>query len=560
MRPFQRHKGLIALTTVAVAASALFASLAQTKVYRATAVVRVPSSSQTNAEMTQLRSAKLRAAVAQQAGIEPKVTVERGARADEVRVVAKADSARGAADLANGFVAVHLSQVRDAQAAANAGQISNVQGHIADTQHQIDALTAEIAAARPQAQGALVTRRDALQHQLSDLQAQLSTLTNAPGPVVAVAARAPSAASSPNPLRNTLIGLVVGLVFGVLVALALDYFLARDPAVAEDRAAPRPQTKPAPPLVPAAAQPQRAPDPEPAPPPPPPPPPPPTVETPAAPAPTPEPAVDEEPEPEPEPEVEEIPVSERSGPGVPVLGMIPAVPPWRGRERPLLRRDQPTLPAAEAYRGLAGTLQHILPHRPLRSLVVTSPAPGDGRTTVVANLGIVLARAGRTVVVVDCDLRNPQLHNAYDLPNEAGFTSVLRGEAPLSRAVQDAPDEPRLQVLAAGPTPPAPGQLLSAQRTIEVLTALQAQADVVIIDTPVMAPGGDAAVVASISDAALVIAGAPSGQAGQLARAVDILDEIEGLVVGVVLNAVSDDDQDGRVAMLRRDMPRVSLA
>jgi capsular exopolysaccharide synthesis family protein len=240
--------------------------------------------------------------------------------------------------------------------------------------------------------------------------------------------------------------------------------------------------------------------------------------------------------------------------------MIPAVSLWRGRERPLLRRDQPSSPAAEAYRLLAATIQRILPHRPLHSLVVTSPSKGDGRTTVVANLGIVLARAGRTVVVVDCDLRNPQLHNLYGLPNEAGFTSVLRGEAPLSRAVQDAPGEPRLQVLGAGPTPPAPGQLLSAQRTVEVLAALQAQADVVLIDTPMMAPGGDATVVASISDAAIVIAGAPSGQAGELARAVDLLDEIEGLVVGVVLNAVADEDQDGRVAMLRKDMPRVSLA
>jgi capsular exopolysaccharide synthesis family protein len=209
---------------------------------------------------------------------------------------------------------------------------------------------------------------------------------------------------------------------------------------------------------------------------------------------------------------------------------------------------------------LAATIQRILPHRPLRSLVVTSAAKGDGRTTVVANLGVVLARAGRTVVVVDCDLRNPQLHRVYGLPNEAGFTSVLRGEAPLSRAVQDVPGESRLQVLASGPTPPAPGQLLSAQRTVEVLTALQAQADVVVIDVPPMTPASDAAVVASISDAALVIAGAPSGQAGELARAVDLLDEIEGLVVGVVLNAVADDDHDGRVAMLRRDMPRVSLA
>src|SRR5205807_2593983 len=128
---------------------------------------------------------------------------------------------------------------------------------------------------------------------------------------------------------------------------------------------------------------------------------------------------------EPEP-IQAETAAERSGPGVPVLGMIPVVGPWRGRERPLLRRDQPTSPAAEAYRGLAATIQRILPHRPLRSLVVTSPAKGDGRTTVVANLGIVLARAGRSVVVVDCDLRKPQLHALYGLPNEAGFTSVDR--------------------------------------------------------------------------------------------------------------------------------------
>jgi capsular exopolysaccharide synthesis family protein len=543
VRPFQRHKGLIALTTVVVAASALFASLAQAKVYRATAVVRVPSSADVPSEISKLRSGEVRSAVARQAGITPKVTVERAARSDEVRVIASADSARGAANLANGYVAVHLAQVRDQQAA-------------------------EIAAAHPQAVAALTARRDPVQRQLSDLQAQLTKLTDAPGPHVAVVAKPPGAASSPHPVRNTLIGLAVGLIVGLFVALALDRLMTRDAKPAADpkpKRAAEPKAKPGPPLVPAAATPSP-------PPPTPPPPPPPAPPPPAAPEPAPEPEppaptveapVAQEPaapEPEPEPVPEEVPVAERSGPGVPVLGMIPAVSAWRGREKPLLRRDQPASPAAEAYRGLAATIQRILPHRPLRSLVVTSPAQGDGRTTVVANIGLVLARAGRTVVVVDCDLRNPQLHKVYGLPNEAGFTSVLRGEAPLSRAVQDAPGEPRLQVLAAGATPPAPGQLLSAQRTVEVLAALQAQADVVVIDTPIMAPSSDAAVVASISDAALVIAGAPSGQAGELARAVDVLDGIDGLVVGVVLNAVSDDDQDGRVAMLRKDMPRVSLA
>jgi len=592
VRPFQRHKGLIALTTVVVAASALFATLAQKKVYRATAVVRVPSSADTSAEIAHLRSTRVRAAVARKAGITPKVTIARAGEPNRINVTAAADSARGAANLANGYVGVHLAQVRDDQAAATAGPADDLRTRIADTQHQLDALAPEIAAARPQAAAPLVARRDTLQRQLADLQSQLTKLTDVPGPQVAVVARPPSAASSPHPVRNTLVGLAVGLLVGLFVAFALGRLTTREPKPEREPKPLKTESKPLkrepkakrakrdprqPPLVPAANRP--APPPPQsvsvsAPPPPRPPPP--------APEPEPEPApvavseavavpapaeaavpdVEEQPVeeevPAPEPEVE--PAVDRSGPGVPVLGMIPAVPPWRAKERPLLRRDQPTSPAAEGFRALAATLQHILPHRPLRSLVVTSPAQGDGRTTVVANLGIVLARAGRTVVVVDCDLRNPQLHSVYGLPNEAGFTSVLRGEAPLSRAVQDVPDEPRLQVLAAGPTPPAPGQLLSAQRTVEVLAALQAQADVVVIDTPTMAPSSDAAVVASISDAALVIAGAPAGQAGELARAVDVLDEIEGLVVGVVLNAVSDDEHDGRVAMLRRDMPRVSLA
>jgi capsular exopolysaccharide synthesis family protein len=574
VRPFYRHKGLIALTTVIVAASALFASLAQKKVYRATAVVRVPASADTAAEMARLRGTRVRTAVARQAGITPKVTIARASRADQIKVTAEAGSARGAANLANGYVAVHLAQVHDDQAAATAGPANDLHARIAETQRQLDALDPEIASARPQAAPALVARRDTLQHQLADLQGQLAKLTDVPGPQVAGAARPPSAASSPHPVRNTLIGAAVGLLVGLFVAFAVERLATRRGPQRDDgverplaRRVARPKRDPSqPPLVPAANAPRSVAMSEPPPPPPPPPTPTPTPSpqsvsvSEAEPVVAPEGPVVQDGEQEPAPEPEGEPAVDRSGPGVPVLGMIPAVSPWRSKERPLLRRDQPTSPAAEAYRGLAATLQHILPHRPLRSLVVTSPAKGDGRTTVVANLGIVLARAGRTVVVVDCDLRNPQLHALYGLPNEAGFTSVLRGEAPLSRAVQDVPDEPRLQVLAAGPTPPAPGQLLSAQRTVEVLAALQAQADVVVIDTPTMAPASDAAVVASISDVALVIAGAPSGQAGELARAVDILDEIEGLVVGVVLNAVADDEHDGRVAMLRRDMPRVSLA
>ncbi|MBV8981677.1 MAG: hypothetical protein JO086_12315, partial [Acidimicrobiia bacterium] len=137
MRPFQRHKGLIALTTAAVAASALFLSLAQPTVYRATALVRVPSSTQTAGELLTLRSARLRAAVAERAGITPKVTIERASQPDQIRVIAEADTARGAADLANGYVAVHLAQLHDEQIAAAAPQATDLRTRLADAQRQL---------------------------------------------------------------------------------------------------------------------------------------------------------------------------------------------------------------------------------------------------------------------------------------------------------------------------------------------------------------------------------------------------------------------------------------
>lgn len=572
VRPVQRHQGLIALTAVAVAASALIASLVQPKLYRASAVVRVPAAPVTqghtggpaasarDAAMADLRSAALRSDVARRTGKTPHVTIAAAPRPDEIRVTAEADSARAAAGLANGYVAVDLDRRSRQYAAEVAPQVADLNTRIHALDAQIEGITAQLNAARGQAATVLFARRDDLRRQQSDLQTQLEAQSAAPPgqPVLVSPAKAPGAPVSPHTLRNTLVGLLAGILLGALLAVVL-WYREHHRAVVEERAAAGP------PLVPRASRP--------APPPPPPAPPPIAPQPQASPPPSPEPepeptpvppepvrAVEAEAEPEAAPAADEESAAERSGPGVPVLGMIPVVTSWRGQDRPLLRREEPTSQAAEAYRTLASTIQRILPHRPLRSLVVTSPAQGDGRTTIVANLGIVLARSGRTVVAVDCDLRNPRLHQVFGLENEAGFTSVLRGEAPLSRAVQQVPDEPRLQVLASGPTPPAPGQLLSAQRTIEVMTALQAQADVVVIDVPTVAPGSDATVVASIADAALVVAGAPAGQAGELARAVDLLDEIDGLVVGIVLNAVADDDTDGRVALLRRDMPRVSLA
>ncbi|MCA1676565.1 MAG: hypothetical protein LC799_31790, partial [Actinobacteria bacterium] len=164
---------------------------------------------------------------------------------------------------------------------------------------------------------------------------------------------------------------------------------------------------------------------------------------------------------------------ERAIPGVPVVGLIPSVATWKDKERTqVVSVTEPTSPTAEAYRTLRTAVQFMGLDRPVRSLQLTSPSAQEGKTTTLANLGVALAKAGNRVVLVCCDLRRPRIHDFFGLSNTIGFTSVLLGEVPLSGALQDVEGVDRLQVLASGPLPPNPSELLSSRRALEVLGPL----------------------------------------------------------------------------------------
>jgi capsular exopolysaccharide synthesis family protein len=226
---------------------------------------------------------------------------------------------------------------------------------------------------------------------------------------------------------------------------------------------------------------------------------------------------------------------ERVSGGVPMLGHIPAT------ERTELRtgvvsRTAPNSPAAEAYRSLRTSVQFLSLDEPLKAIQITSPSAAEGKTTTVANLGVVLAHAGQRVVLVDCDLRRPRLHECFGLENEIGFTSALLGHVPLGEAIQPAPGEDRLAVITSGPVPPNPSELLSAGRTGELLQQVVDAVDVVIIDTPPVLPVTDASVVARWVDGTLmvVMAGLTTGK--RLQRAIEKLEPVEDKLVGVVFN------------------------
>lgn len=226
-----------------------------------------------------------------------------------------------------------------------------------------------------------------------------------------------------------------------------------------------------------------------------------------------------------------------TGPDLPILGLIPSVP-WRDRRQAhVITLEDPSSPPSEAYRSLRTAVQFLGVEDPLYCLQITSALAGEGKTTTVTNLALVLARAAeRPVVVVDCDLRRPRLHEFFGVDNEIGFTSVLQGEVPLSAALRPFPAEPRLSILASGPIPSDPSELLASRRTSEVLASLRADGTLVLLDTPPVLPVTDALVVSRCVDATLLVASSGTATGRQVQRALELLDQVDAPVVGTVLN------------------------
>lgn len=237
---------------------------------------------------------------------------------------------------------------------------------------------------------------------------------------------------------------------------------------------------------------------------------------------------------------------ERAVPGVPVLALIPALGAWKDKKWSLVASlTDPDSPAAEAYRTLRTSVQFLGLDKPLKTVQVTSPSASEGKSTTIANLAVALAGAGQRVIVVDCDLRRPRIHQFFGLDNGVGLTSALVGDTTLREACQTAPQIKRLQVLASGPIPPNPSELLATNRMREVLRLLSDHADVVLVDCPPILPVTDASVLSHYVDATLLVATAGVTEQRPLRRAVELLNQVEAPLQGIVLNGVKDEGAYG---------------
>lgn len=204
-------------------------------------------------------------------------------------------------------------------------------------------------------------------------------------------------------------------------------------------------------------------------------------------------------------------------------------------ENTLITLREPGSAAAEAYRTLRTNILFSSLDRPLRTLLATSSAPDEGKSSTLANLAVTMAQAEQRVLLVDCDLRRPSLHTLFGLTNERGLTSAILapedGLLPIQPTVV-----PGLQLLTSGPLPPRPADLLGSRRMGTLIEQLSASADIVLFDTPPVVAVTDAAVLAPRVDGVLLVLHAGQTRRDRAREARRLLEKVKAHIVGVVLN------------------------
>jgi capsular exopolysaccharide synthesis family protein len=229
----------------------------------------------------------------------------------------------------------------------------------------------------------------------------------------------------------------------------------------------------------------------------------------------------------------------------PVLGLVPRVPDWRRRKRAyLVSAARWRSPAAEAYRVLRTNVLWTA-STGAKSIVVTSTHSGEGKSATVANLGVVLARAGKKVTLVSADLRRPRLHEFFRRDGLIGLSDVLTGRLPLDAVIQEvtlpsvAPmdlSSVSLRLVSSGPVPADPAELLGSAAMSKVLEDLERMSDIVLIDVPPVLPVTDAPVVAAMTKNVLLVIGPNSATQASVVSARQQVERVGARILGGVLN------------------------
>jgi polysaccharide biosynthesis transport protein len=511
LQVLRRRKFVIALSVAGVLALALTVSFLQTPRYAATAKLHLRQKASQSVfanqpqsyvdpvravetEIEVVKTEPVQDLVRERIGSAPSVQVRPVGQTDLVTIRAESTDPTRASLIANTYAAAYID-FRRAQALEEFTAASEeIQSKITQRRQQLESLdstlrnlptcvdprtTAEACNQRTAAENTIDAQRTTLLAQLGLFEQTLDQLavdsTVARGSAqVVTPASTPAEPFQPTPLRNAVLGAVLGLLFGIGLAFLVEYL---DDSIKGK---------------------------------------------------------------------EDL---ERAVPGVGVIGLIPQIPDWKTREHSrVVSISDPTSPAAEAYRILRTSIQFLGIERQTRVIQMTSASAQEGKTTTLSNLAVAFANSGLRTVVVCCDLRRPRLHQFFGLDNAIGFTSVLLGNVALSKALQPVPGQERLLVLASGPLPPNPAELLSSSRTADLLRNLASQSDVVLVDCPPVLPVTDSIVLSQRVDATVLVVSARTTTRKAAHRAAEMLQQVNAPLVGAVLNGVTEETGYGGYA------------
>lgn len=233
--------------------------------------------------------------------------------------------------------------------------------------------------------------------------------------------------------------------------------------------------------------------------------------------------------------------------GLPVVGHIPVIEASRASEQPsegenglasiICTYHLPKSRSAEAYRAVRTSLYFNAHGEGHKVIQITSPNPGDGKTTLAANLAVSMADSGKRVLLLEADFRRPRVHKYFGLDNSIGVSSVIAGEAELADVLQQTPVK-NLWAMPCGPRPRNPSDLLTSPRFKELIDVLRDQHDFVIVDTPPILAVTDSSVVAPRVDAVLLVVRLTKHARDAALRSTEMLGSLGARILGVVVNGI----------------------
>lgn len=230
---------------------------------------------------------------------------------------------------------------------------------------------------------------------------------------------------------------------------------------------------------------------------------------------------------------------------------------------------QPSSIAAESYRTLRTNIQYSSFDESLKTIVITSSEPGEGKTTTAGNLALSLAKDEKRVMLIDCDLRKPSIHRRFKISNGGGISEVIIGKNSLESVTREV--FKNLDVITSGNIPPNPAEMLGSKPMQIILNNLKEKYDYVILDTPPVLPVTDAQVLSAKVDGVILVVKAEKTKSDSIIKAKKLLDKVHAKFIGSILNDIdikknsyyyyygNEDDGHKRVKKKARKRARARL-